>query len=71
MARADPATAERFVKWIGFAMGVKAFMLDEGVRRHEEDCPFCDGGKVTADLAGHKNHIVLACSTPGCVRMRE
>ena len=67
----DAETAKRFLRWIGFAMGVKAFMIEEGLRQHSEDCPFCEGGKVEAALAGSRDHLVLACTTGGSVRMRE
>lgn len=66
-----PESVQKVIKWLAFGMGVKAFMLEEGLRQHSESCPFCEQGKVAAVLAGRKNHLVLSCNTDGCVRMRE
>lgn len=70
-SKPNAETAKRFLRWIGFAMGVKAFMIEEGLRQHSEDCPFCEDGKVAAALVGSRDHLVLACTTERCVRMRE
>ncbi len=67
----DAGTQERIVKRLAFAMSVKGFMLDEGLRTHTEACPFCDHGNVVAALAKVNDHLVMACSTPGCVSLRE
>lgn len=67
----DGDTQERILKRLSFAMSVKGFMLDEGLRMHTEACPFCDQGNVVASLAKVNDHLVMACSTPGCVSLRE
>jgi hypothetical protein len=66
-----PDTQARIVKRLAFAMSVKGVMLDEGLRTHTEACPFCDQGNVVAALAKRNDHLVMACSTPGCVSLRE
>jgi hypothetical protein len=67
----DPATQARIVQRLAFAMSVKGFMLDEGLRTHTEACPFCDRGNVVAALTKSNDHLVMACSTPSCVSLRE
>lgn len=66
-----PASVEKVMKWLSFGLGVKAFMIEADEIEHEEYCPFCDGGLIKARLAGSRKHLILACDTAGCIRMRE
>lgn len=66
-----PESVEKIMRWIAYGIGLKAHMLEEDIRDHLEDCPFCDGGKVRAALAGSKDHLRMRCSTDGCIRMME
>lgn len=52
------------------ASKVKAALLKKNKRRGWTKCPTC-GGRINAVLAGHKNHIHMACETPGCFRLME
>ena len=49
---------------------MKTAMLKKGKFSGWTKCPEC-GGKVRAVLAGRKNHIHMACETPGCMRVME
>jgi hypothetical protein len=55
---------------MNLASKVKAALLRKGKRHGWTKCPRC-GGKVHASLAGHKNHLHMACETPNCMRMME
>ena len=65
-----PSNVDKMVSWIAFAMTLKAQMLEDGARSHVGACPFCSQGNVVAAVAVNK-HIVIGCSTPGCVQVRE
>jgi ribosomal protein S27AE len=52
------------------AQKMKAAMKAKGKTTAWTKCPRC-GGKVRAVLAGHKQHIHMACETAGCIRMME
>ena len=67
----DADTQALIVKRLAFAMEVKGRTLDDGSRTHTQACPFCDHGNVVAALAKRNDHLVMACSTPGCVSLRE
>jgi len=58
------------IKSIALAQKVKAALLKQNKRRGWTKCPTC-GGKINAVLAGHKNHIHMACETPNCFRLME
>ena len=60
-----------FDQSLTLAMKVKAEMKAKGKTSAWTKCPRC-GGKVRAVLAGHKQHIHMACETRGCnVRVME
>lgn len=59
-----------FATLITFAMKLKASMKKKNVRRGIATCPKC-GGKVTAILAGSRDHIHMACETKNCMAMME
>lgn len=55
---------------LGLATKVKAALLAKGMRQGWTKCPRC-GGKITAILAGRRDHLHMACETPNCIRMTE
>lgn len=60
-----------FDQSLTLALKVKAAMKAKGKTTAWTKCPRC-GGKVRAVLAGHKQHIHMACETAGCnVRVME
>lgn len=65
---------EAFLKHLNVTMNlatkVKAALKKKGKRRGWTKCPIC-GGKITAILAGNKDHLHMSCSTPHCIRMME
>lgn len=67
----DADTEARIVKRLAFAIEVKGRMLEEGLRTHTQACPFCETGNVVAALAKRNDHLVMGCSTPNCVSLRE
>lgn len=53
------------------AVRVKRAMKAKNQSRAWTKCPKC-GGKVRAVLAGHRQHLHMACETAGCnIRMME
>lgn len=71
MSEQSSSLEQRIAERLGFAMAVKAHMLEGGLRTHTQACPFCERGNVVAALARSNDHLVMACSTPGCVSLRE
>lgn len=65
---------EAFLKHLDVTMDlaikVKAALKKKSKRRGWTKCPIC-GEKVTAVLAGNKDHLHMSCSTPHCIRMME
>ncbi len=57
---------------VNYAMGHKKLMLERG-ERHKiiKLCPKCKQGQIQINLAGKKNHIHMACSTPNCMMLME
>lgn len=55
---------------IDLATKVKAALKAKGKRQGWTKCPRC-GGKITAFLAGRRDHLHMACETPNCIRMTE
>jgi hypothetical protein len=51
-------------------MMLKDAMRAKGKRRGWTRCPRC-GGKITAILAGRKDHIHMACEKLDCLRLME
>jgi hypothetical protein len=52
------------------AMKIKAALKAKERRHGWTKCPRC-GGKITAILAGRRDHLHMACETPNCIRMME
>ena len=67
---ADSELPDQFAQTIELAMRAKRAMIEKDKRRGWTKCPRC-GGKITAVLAGRKNHLHMACETEGCIRMME
>lgn len=65
-----PDFAAQFRETLDLAMRLKSAMKDRGKATAWTKCPRC-GGKVRAVLAGHKQHIHMACETAGCIRVME
>jgi len=59
------------IKGIGVAMKMKKSMLSKGLRVARAHCPLCEGGMLSAVLAGRRDHIHIQCSTPGCIALME
>lgn len=49
---------------------VKSALKRKGKRHGWTKCPRC-GGKITAFLAGSRDHLHMSCETPNCIRMME
>lgn len=52
------------------ASKVKEAMLRKGKRRVWTKCPRC-GKKVSAVLAGRRDHLRMSCETKGCIWVME
>lgn len=63
-------TMDEFIEIIQLASKVKKALGAKGKRQGWTKCPVCDG-KITAVLAGKKNHLHMSCSTPNCIRFME
>lgn len=49
---------------------LKHAMKEKGKRSGWTKCPKCQG-KITAVLAGRKDHLHMSCETSNCIRMME
>lgn len=55
---------------LDLAYKVKGDLKRKGKRKGWTKCPIC-GQRVNAILAGHKDHLHMACVTPNCIRLME
>lgn len=65
------AIFEGFAAKFETAIKLKRRMQSKKLRRARAVCPHCDGGMISAVLAGPKDHIHARCSTPSCFQVME